>query len=903
MKVLEIQDGKLTLEYQDGSIGSVESREHALLVVRALNSIEPDSVLTNYEAENVRIAIMVAFKDVSSLEVHETHNEPGVVMSRQEYRQRLVDEMVSKIVSTSHENNETHTIHLVRGIGGSGKTTYAKTLQEKLSIRTLIETDLIKSRLFSDCWLIGMGIAPEPRQLHREASEICRRVVDELCKRGISFILVQRSEKIDDAKRIVSISKEYNYKWHIYSITPDFVDIARNNMSRSRSLYNINTFSPESLQKSIAKYSATASYFYRLAAHSFVRSICDVRQQSYGEFSETFYKKDGENIYVNRNPSIHIPLLSSRESSQIEDYAIFRDVDMHKYQDFFYRDSAYEKTIKTRARQCIAAISRTTRGHVSTTNKSFEVAQSLHDVHASRNQEKFLDEIVTYIYNKRYIRIESKDDLRNFVLTIARRVSGLDDDSLFRNHDTNKYIHVSDVSAHFDEFLSQLIYKMQHERNRIYVAAYILWSVDFTGHYFSDGCSRISTLLALWYLMRTGHEMPSVARRLDKEDSLRSSYRKRHHMSRDEIYDEAINTQRFDRFYRYYKSLFTKPSRPVIPCAGGYIFNEKGEVLLLRSAKGKDIGKYVVPGGKMNRGENPDDCFVRETLEETNLSIKNISQIGVRRYVGPSGRRYLMYDFTAQVDSGSIHINNESVSYEWVQPIDIDPKECTASTLNGLDNYLHLHEISDAMSESHEERFHASEAMNHATGLLEKQYIDKKLKNYLWALRQGPRRIVLHGVIPIRSAVGTVVLGGDSQEFASGFASKDRNSNALRPVSVLDSENTTLHLFNFPGSDILKHYAALFGRYIQSTDCKIDIVRYPKIDQSIFHLTGLTSTLIESGDIVYLGYSTRLKEYLVDSGYEPMSTSENFWYISSRFQLDRAIINVLECKYGHSCID
>lgn len=71
MKVLEIQDGKLTLEYQDGSIGSVESREHALLVVRALNSIGPDSVLTNHEAENVRIAIMVAFKDVSRLEVHE----------------------------------------------------------------------------------------------------------------------------------------------------------------------------------------------------------------------------------------------------------------------------------------------------------------------------------------------------------------------------------------------------------------------------------------------------------------------------------------------------------------------------------------------------------------------------------------------------------------------------------------------------------------------------------------------------------------------------------------------------------------------------------------------------------------------------------------------------------------
>ena len=85
MKVLEIQDGKLTLEYQNASIGSVESREHALLVIRVLNSTETDSVLTNREAENVRIAIMVAFNDVSNLEVHEMRDGPGIVVSRQEY--------------------------------------------------------------------------------------------------------------------------------------------------------------------------------------------------------------------------------------------------------------------------------------------------------------------------------------------------------------------------------------------------------------------------------------------------------------------------------------------------------------------------------------------------------------------------------------------------------------------------------------------------------------------------------------------------------------------------------------------------------------------------------------------------------------------------------------------------
>lgn len=157
VKVLEIQDGKLILEYQDGSIGSVESKEHALLVARTLNTIEADDVLANRDAEKVRVAIMVAFKDISSLEVYAPNDDFGVVVSRQEYQQQLIDEMVSKIVSSTGENDESHAIHLVRGVGGSGKTTYAKALQERLKIRVLIETDLIKGQLLGDYWLIGGG--------------------------------------------------------------------------------------------------------------------------------------------------------------------------------------------------------------------------------------------------------------------------------------------------------------------------------------------------------------------------------------------------------------------------------------------------------------------------------------------------------------------------------------------------------------------------------------------------------------------------------------------------------------------------------------------------------------------------------------------------------------------------
>lgn len=51
MKVLEIQDGKLTLEDYDGSIVSVTSKESALTVIRKLNLLELNGVLVNSNIE------------------------------------------------------------------------------------------------------------------------------------------------------------------------------------------------------------------------------------------------------------------------------------------------------------------------------------------------------------------------------------------------------------------------------------------------------------------------------------------------------------------------------------------------------------------------------------------------------------------------------------------------------------------------------------------------------------------------------------------------------------------------------------------------------------------------------------------------------------------------------------
>ena len=91
------------------------------------------------------------------------------------------------------------------------------------------------------------------------------------------------------------------------------------------------------------------------------------------------------------------------------------------------------------------------------------------------------------------------------------------------------------------------------------------------------------------------------------------------------------------------------------PTACALVFDDNGRVLLARRARDPDRGRWDVPGGFVEEGEDPLAALRRELLEETSLEIQPVDFVGawVDRYGdGDDAPSTLNLYWTAGVASG-----------------------------------------------------------------------------------------------------------------------------------------------------------------------------------------------------------------------------------------------------------
>ena len=91
-----------------------------------------------------------------------------------------------------------------------------------------------------------------------------------------------------------------------------------------------------------------------------------------------------------------------------------------------------------------------------------------------------------------------------------------------------------------------------------------------------------------------------------------------------------------------------RPRRPLSMGAGALVVHDN-RVLLVRNIRGVTKGRYLLPAGRVNSNELPDQAAARETFEETSLRVEIDGLMGVRIWVMDDGEHNYFFMFHAKL--------------------------------------------------------------------------------------------------------------------------------------------------------------------------------------------------------------------------------------------------------------
>lgn len=121
------------------------------------------------------------------------------------------------------------------------------------------------------------------------------------------------------------------------------------------------------------------------------------------------------------------------------------------------------------------------------------------------------------------------------------------------------------------------------------------------------------------------------------------------------------------------------PNKPVHPTksSGGVVLNHDGQALILRR---RQEGTWVLPKGKVDKGETLVQTALREVQEETGLeNLKIVREIGLVRYLFLWRPENVNYNKTVHYflmhlngDETEVHTEPEFSDYLWGKPSEVE---------------------------------------------------------------------------------------------------------------------------------------------------------------------------------------------------------------------------------------
>jgi 8-oxo-dGTP diphosphatase len=127
------------------------------------------------------------------------------------------------------------------------------------------------------------------------------------------------------------------------------------------------------------------------------------------------------------------------------------------------------------------------------------------------------------------------------------------------------------------------------------------------------------------------------------------------------------------------------PSRPIVGV--GVVVIREGKILLEKRKNDPGRGKWSVPGGIVELGENLERTVVREMSEETGLLVIAPEPLDVINQVTLDENNRVKYhfviiDYLVKLKGGTLKAASDAAELEWVSFEDVEKRDLTKSFRN-----------------------------------------------------------------------------------------------------------------------------------------------------------------------------------------------------------------------------
>ena len=119
-----------------------------------------------------------------------------------------------------------------------------------------------------------------------------------------------------------------------------------------------------------------------------------------------------------------------------------------------------------------------------------------------------------------------------------------------------------------------------------------------------------------------------------------------------------------------------------VACAGAVVFRDGADgvrrLLLARRGHEPAVGRWSLPGGRVEPDETAEAAALRELEDETGLAGVVIGEAGATRLPAGEDRVYVIRDFVVEVDASQVPVAaDDALEVGWFTVADLDDIDTT----------------------------------------------------------------------------------------------------------------------------------------------------------------------------------------------------------------------------------